>query len=122
MPNGATHQVAAFVSIAAASAYVDKQSNQVTARPLVDGAAAMVLTNMPDWIEPALHPNHRQFFHSVPVAIALAYGLYRAYKWEPTEDWEKIARWFALIGGGAYLVHLALDARTPKSLPMFGKL
>jgi inner membrane protein len=88
----------------------------------LDGAVGSVLTSLPDKLEPAIHPNHRQFFHSVVFAAGVGYVTYKVYNWQPTEDWEKILRWLVVIGGVAYLIHLVLDAHTAKSLPLFGKL
>jgi hypothetical protein len=34
-----------------------------------------MLETVPDLIEPAIHPHHRQFFHSWLFAGALAYGV-----------------------------------------------
>lgn len=121
--NGPTHRIAAFAAIATVSAHAEsRQGKEPTLRPVLDGTVAAMLTGLPDILEPALHPNHRQFFHSLVFAGAVGYGVYRAYHWQPTEDWQKLARWLAMIAGGAYLVHLALDATTRKSLPMIGKI
>ncbi len=121
MPNGTTHRLGAFATVATLSAVEEKRRGQATLRPLLDGAAGAILTSLPDKLEPANNPNHRQFFHSVVFAAGVGYLTYRAYKWQPTEDWEQIVRWLAIIGGVAYLTHLALDACTAKSLPLVGK-
>jgi len=120
--NGPTHRAAAFWAVAAVSAHSDARQGQTTLRPLIDGTAAALLTGLPDRIEPAFHPNHRQFFHSVAFASTVGYGVFKAYKWQTTEEWEKWVRWLAMIAGSAYLVHLALDCCTKKSLPLVGKI
>lgn len=73
--------------------------------------------SLPDWIEPALHPNHRKFFHSLFFAGVVGAGAYQVYKWEPADFWQSILRVAGLSICGAYLVHLAMDASTPKGLP-----
>lgn len=122
MSNAATHGLAGFVAVATCSAADEKRRGQATLQPLLDGVAGALLTSLPDKLEPAIHPNHRQFFHSVAFAAGVGYATYRAYKWQPTDDWERVLRWLLVIGGAAYLTHLALDACTAKSLPLVGKL
>jgi len=122
MSNSATHGLTAFAVVAALSAVDEHRRGRTTLQPLVDGATGALLTSLPDKLEPAIHPNHRQFFHSVAFAAGVGYVTYKAYKWQPTEDWEKILRWLVVIGGVAYLVHLVLDACTAKSLPLVGRL
>jgi len=122
MSNSATHGLAAFTTVIVLSAVDEHHRGQATLRPLLDGAAGALLTSLPDKLEPAIHPNHRQFFHGVVFAAGVGYATYRAYKWQPTDDWERILRWLVIIGGVAYLTHLVLDAGTAKSLPLVGKL
>ncbi len=123
MSSGSTHRLAAG---AAAFAISSVCANNTNARdmphPVMAGTFATVLASLPDWIEPATNPHHRQFFHSVVFAGGIAYGLKRAYQWQPESDGEKFLRHFLLIAGGAYLIHLALDASTSRSLPLIGKL
>ena len=54
----------------------------------------------------------------IAFALAVAYGMRRAYKWEANDAWERFARGVLLVGGAAYLAHLARDALTAKSLPL----
>lgn len=122
MSNAATHGIAAFAAVATLSAVDEKRRGKATLQPLLDGAAGAFLTSLHDKLEPAIHPNHRQFFHSVVFAAGVGYATYRAYKWQPMEDWERILRWLIIIGGVAYLTHLALDACTARSLPLVGKV
>ncbi|HZS67388.1 MAG TPA: metal-dependent hydrolase [Burkholderiales bacterium] len=122
MSNGTTHRTAAFAAVAALTAREERKNGKLTLAPIVNGSAAALLTGIPDYLEPAVHPNHRQFFHSVVFAGLVGYGVHKAYKWQPTDGWEEFLRWLAIIGGTAYLVHLALDAFTAKSLPLVGKI
>jgi membrane-bound metal-dependent hydrolase YbcI (DUF457 family) len=68
----------------------------------------------PDLIEPATSPNHRAFFHSLAFSGVVTYAAFGKH----SENWsteDKIAARIALL---SYLSHLALDAGTPKSLPL----
>jgi len=113
------HAAFNFVAVIAATAAVQQRSDQpVDGTALAMGTAAALLPSLPDVLEPALHPNHRRFFHSVTFVIAVGYGLHRAYKWAPQTPWEQLARMAALVAGAAYLGHLARDAFTAKSLPL----
>jgi membrane-bound metal-dependent hydrolase YbcI (DUF457 family) len=81
------------------------------------------LGKLPDMIEPALgNPHHRQFFHGFAMLGLVGWGVYKAYQWEPESDFERLLRGFLLVGGAAYLSHLALDALTRRSLPMVGRV
>ena len=119
--NAQAHSFAAFITVATASAAEERQRGVSTLRPLFDGLAASVATGLPDKLEPPVNPNHRQFFHSLFFAGVVGYATYKAWQWEPTDDWQELARWALLIGGAAYLTHLALDFTTAKSLPGFGQ-
>ena len=44
----------------------------------------------------------------------------KLHAWEPETEAEKLMRKIALVAGGAYLIHLALDFTTRKSLPLIG--
>lgn len=121
MANGKTHQLIAATAIAGTISAIESREGKQTVNPLIGGALASGLTKLPDQLEPALHPNHRQFFHSVAFGVMVGVAGYQAYKWEPENDWGKVARFIAMVACGAYLIHLAADACTPKSLPLVGK-
>ena len=72
----------------------------------VAGGFGALCGSLPDLIEPAVHPNHRQFFHSVMFAAILAGGLHHLNRWRPEEPWQRLIRCAGLIAGVAYLVHL----------------
>jgi inner membrane protein len=115
----AEHATFNFLSVMAASAAVQHQEGRpIDGSAMAMGAAAACLPSLPDFLEPALHPNHRQFFHSVTFAAGIAYVMHRVYQWEAQEPLEKFARLAMLVGGSAYLAHLARDAFTAKSLPV----
>jgi hypothetical protein len=120
MACAAEHATFNFFAVIAATAAVQQQEG----RPVDGGAAfaigtaAACLPSLPDYFEPAVHPNHRRIFHSVTFAIAVTYAIRQAYKWETKEPWEQVARLAVLTGGAAYLAHLVRDAFTAKSLPL----
>ena len=119
MACAAEHAAFNFVAVMTATAAVQQHNGRpVEVSALAMGTAAALLPSLPDVLEPAIHPNHRRFFHSVTFAIAVGYGLHRAYKWETQEPWERLARMVALAAGAAYLAHLARDAFTARSLPL----
>src|SRR5258708_34325915 len=87
---------------------IENQNGQPTAKPLVGAAIAACATNLPDVIEPAIHPHHRQFFHGVVFAAGVGYGMYRLYEWGPPADWRAALRLFFLVFGGAGFIPLSL--------------
>lgn len=108
-----------FLAVTAATAIVQQREGRpVDGSAFAMGLASAALPSLPDLLEPANNPNHRRFFHSVVFLAGLAHAMHRVYRWEAEEDWEKLARAVLLIGGAAYLGHLALDAMSPKSLPL----
>ena len=117
--NSNTHRLGAAVTVASISAIAEQRQGQSTLKPLAHGTLAAFLGTLPDLIEPAYHPNHRQFFHSWTLAIGLGVSLYQVHKWQPENKFQECLKTLALVGGGAYLVHLAMDSTTPKSLPIF---
>jgi len=89
---------------------------------VVAGGVGAKCGSLPDLLEPALNPNHRQFFHSVAFGMLMVGGLRQLYRWQPDESWQRLVRGATLIAGGAYLVHLAMDATTKKSIPLIGRI
>lgn len=113
------HRIFNLLAVSAAASFVEsKEGRSPLAAPLAMGVAAYCLPSLPDHLEPALHPNHRQFFHSLAFAGLIGYGMYRAYQWEPEEVAGKLVRFAGLALGAAYLAHLARDSFTAKSLPL----
>jgi membrane-bound metal-dependent hydrolase YbcI (DUF457 family) len=68
---------------------------------------------LPDLLEPANHPHHRKFFHSVTATTAVGYGIYKAHKSDMSHE-SKTA--ITTIGVG-YISHVLLDSETPMGIP-----
>lgn len=121
MSSGDDHRVCAAVSAFTVASACWKPEDHWSKHPLVAACIAGGCGTLPDVLEPAFNPNHRQFFHSVVLMGGLAWLAYGLYKWQPDTEVKQIARRLALVAIGAYLMHLAMDATTPKSLPFVGK-
>jgi inner membrane protein len=122
MANGKTHRLVAAATVGAYLAHAKNYKDQENWKPMAGAGFAAWSTNLPDVLEPAIHPHHRQFLHSWAFAGLLGYGLYKVYEWKPVNEWERTMRFFALVGGSAYLIHLAVDSLSARSLPLIGKL
>jgi len=123
MANGKTHLLAgAGVAIAAD---VFWQRSQMAADPerkfdwgelLLVGSCGAAFGILADILEPAVHPHHRGFFHSV--------GFIAILFWAITKIGAKLTAFafaFSAIMVMSYLSHLFLDCLTPRSLPFIGR-
>ncbi len=72
--------------------------------------------SLPDLLEPASHPNHRAFFHSIAFNGLLAVSLRKGWLSPAISPDQKS---LLTIGMLAYLSHPCLDSFTPKGLPLF---
>lgn len=70
--------------------------------------------SLPDLAEPALHPGHRAFFHSITAAALLMYGCQWLWCNRAATPDQKCAAIFGALG---YATHLIADGLTPKGLP-----
>ncbi len=78
-------------------------------------ALGSITSRLPDIIEPATHPNHRKTFHSWGAATAITWGTIKVLNDSEMGHEAKAA---LTIAGAGYLSHLAMDAETPKGLPI----
>lgn len=118
--NRSTHQL---VAGAAAGIYLAKRESMAgaaTVKPVLGAAAAALFTNLPDLLEPATSPNHRAIFHSIAFAAFLGSCLHQLNQWQPQSDSENLLKAVGMLALSAYLIHLALDFTTSKSLPLIG--
>lgn len=120
MANGADHIAAGALTGVAMACYGQRQGEDVN--PLLAPIASTVFSRLPDWIEPATNPHHRQFFHSISFLVMLGYGLKKAYDWKPEDKRGQFLRFLTLCAGAGYISHLVLDGLTPRSLPLLGKV
>lgn len=90
--------------------------------PVVGATLSGCFATLPDVLEPATTPNHRQALHSLVFAGLLGYGVYRVYQWQPETPGQELLRLIGLMAGAGYLLHLAADFCTKRSLPVIGKL
>lgn len=119
--NGPTHQVVAGFATGVFLAERERQAGVRTAQPLLRGTAAAFLTKLPDILEPATSPNHRQFFHSLAFAALLGVALHELNKWQPESAGGELLKALGQAAIPAYLIHLFLDSLTAKSLPLVGR-
>ena len=69
---------------------------------------------VPDLLEPALHPNHRAFFHSYAAGGLLAVANHHLSR---NQDIDPAVRAAVHLGSLGFAIHLWADAGTPKGLP-----
>ena len=148
MPSRQTHVKVGVLGGCGFAAYRSREQDlpNMLLETIGGGFGGYVGSRLPDIIEPALWPGHRQFAHSVTAGSSVAYSLYKLLeKWErgcrsraeyygnrknnETINWlQKI--WFAFIQillqiaagipgglGVGYLSHLALDGTTRSGIP-----
>src|SRR5258708_18220480 len=60
--------------------------------PIFAGFVAAIAAGLPDYLEPATTPHHRQFCHSVAFAGLLIAGMKKLYSWQPTSPGEMLLR------------------------------
>lgn len=83
---------------------------------LGSGAVGALAAMIPDVLEPATNPNHREFFHSYTLLITtLATELNILDKVQANY----LLKLLSLAAAGGYSSHLLVDSCTPKGLPVF---
>lgn len=122
LASGSSHQMAGAIAGTVMCVIDQRAEKSQGFNPLIAAFLGGLAGKLPDYLEPAAHPNHRQFFHSFLVLSGIACGMKSVYQWEPDKPWEKLVRGLLLVGGASYLSHLLLDSCTKKSLPLVGKL
>jgi len=118
MPNATAHKTGAAIAVGVAAAAATHSQNYTLEKSLTASALAYQLGTLPDRLEPATNPNHRQFFHSLAFLGLVGTGMYKLYRWEAENEMDKLARFALLVAGGAYATHLLMDLSTPKGLPV----
>ena len=134
MPNGTTHIFAGTLCGAVGSFVIQSgvhENKQLEPGHLLlsagTGAAA---SRLPDILEPAIHPNHRAFFHSFAFGALLGFGAVQAFKKIKMKSAERKAACIDQVSGTeiflsialiviiVVLLHLLMDGFTKKGLPI----
>ncbi len=116
------HQAFNFLVMSAGLlARKDKPGVRPLPNPAIAAPLSAVFATLPDILEPAVTPDHRQGFHSIALAVILGFAVYEAYRWEPDTPAQEALRDLVIIGGAAYLLHLVGDMLTAKGLPLVGR-
>lgn len=107
MPNRDTHLKAGIISGSILGAISSKSNESFWPDVLLSAIGGAIGGLMPDFIEPAYGPYHRQILHSKIILIGNFYGINK------TEN--------AVVKGilSGYASHLLLDTQTPMGLPDF---
>ena len=73
---------------------------------------------LPDILEPAFHPGHRDLFHSVGFGALVVAGATQLNKNPRVASNTKLV---VNTAAAAYVSHLVLDGRTPAGIPLLTK-
>ena len=117
MSNAKTHFLVGAAIGAGLYCLMKKSHDQPIELPglLGMGLAGGVAGLLPDIIEPATSPNHRELAHSFATLIAIVAGINNLNERQGMEAAQK-GLWNTLALG--YVSHLLLDAGTPAGLPI----
>lgn len=150
MSNRRTHDIVGGVVGGAAAAAAAFDANQPLECILLEAFGGAIVgvagSRLPDLIEPATSPRHRQTFHSAGTALGVSLGAIAAqaqwaprlreyaaeYEWRSaaaTDPFSSFGWWIlavlcrmgagAVAGlGGGYVSHLGCDALTPMGIPL----
>ena len=99
--NGPTHRLVAGAAVGLYLADCDAKAGAQTLKPVLSGTAAAFFTNLPDILEPATSPNHRQFFHSLTFAALLGMGLHKLHHWQAETGSERFWKSVGMLAGSA---------------------
>lgn len=132
MPNGIVHKSAG--AILGPLVYLAIQNNMQQKEKvdlgelLLSSGIGLSTARIPDILEPAIHPNHRAFYHSLAFAGITGFVGFKALpdlnvhrlerKSLGIQLWSKyeILDVIIVIGAGSILLHLIMDGFTKKGL------
>lgn len=133
MPNGKTHKSAGAIMAATLFFIIYDNLDLNDDTKLRDFLLTMLTgygtSRLPDILEPADNPNHRQFFHSFTFGLVMVFlGVkvwerlkesrrQRSFSGEKIISTEELIDFLILFLIGAYLLHLLMDGQTKKGLP-----
>lgn len=133
MPDGRTHFIAGIVCGGVGSLLIqDRLHENKKLDPvhlLLSTGAGAAASRLPDIFEPAVHPNHRAFFHSFTFGALLGFSAVRLVRKIKEKRAERKERGIEQITGLeillgllfiaiiVFLLHLLMDGFTKKGLP-----
>lgn len=82
---------------------------------IASAALSAAVASLPDILEPAIHPRHRGFFHSVACTGAIGYGVWQLWQAPTISPTTKV---LVATLAGAYLSHPIADSATPLGIPV----
>lgn len=88
-----------------------KNPQRIIAASLLTGFGGII----PDLLEPATNPNHRQFFHSISFGALVVAGNKKA---QANENLNYETKFLIDSLSKGILTHLGLDSTTPRSLSL----
>jgi len=117
MPNAKEHMVfAAGVGSVGYAVYCARFRREFRIGEALLATGTCVLGSLvPDGLEPALHPSHRSFGHSVSAGALSVRTMTQAWAGDDIPTGVQLLFGFFALG---YVSHLVLDAGTPKGLPL----
>lgn len=121
-------RAAAHAVISGASAFAvvsiirDRHPGARVPNPVFAAVVAAIASGLPDLLEPANNPHHRQFCHSAAFAALVTTGMKKLYEWMPATPGEALVRDALLSIGFGYVAHLCADGSTAMGLPLVGKI
>jgi len=134
MPNGNVHKTAGAILGPITYLAIHNNSQQKDKAELgellLSSGIGISTARIPDILEPAIHPNHRAFFHSLVFAGITGYAGFKALqdfnvcrferKAQGIKQWSKneIVDIIIVIGAASILLHLFMDGFTKKGLPI----
>lgn len=121
MPRAGHHLVGGAITAGAVNAAVQWGTMAADPRYRFDWeqllaccAAGAATALLPDILEPACHPNHRKFFHSLAAAAVVAWMMSGKH----TDEYSAALKALVTAAGLGWLSHVFLDALTPKCVPI----
>ncbi len=132
MPNGNVHKAAGVIFGPIAYLAIQNNSQQKEkvglGELILSSGIGLSTARIPDILEPAIHPNHRAFYHSLTFAGITGFFCFKALqdlnvhrverKALGIQQWSKyeILDVIIVIGAGSILLHLIMDGFTKKGL------
>lgn len=117
MPNRNTHLIIGAGVSALAYAVYKAIKNEESNLEGVLGSLAIggCFSLLPDLLEPATHPNHRDILHSIVVLAVLGYANFKGLQSDKLDDRQKT---LLAVTSAGYGSHLIADSLTPSGIPL----